>query len=99
MRALAPLLFAAALSCGGSGVTAYATEQSASGACDMPATTLTGTMPPGASCSTADVCAPACCNCQTGATSLSFNLSACEDGVCAQDDIVCEDAQNGSLCP
>ena len=99
MRTLLSMLAAAALSCGGSGITDYATEQSAMGACVMPPVTLTGTGAAGTGCNAGSACAPACCQCQIGGMSSSFELAACQDGVCAQDLVVCEDAENRTLCP
>jgi hypothetical protein len=99
MRNLLVVLAAAALSCGGTPTTQYLTEQTPAGACTNPPVTLTGTLGAGAGCSGASVCAPICCQCSLGTTDNSFTLAACQDGVCAQDEIVCEDAEDPSVCP
>ena len=63
--------------------------------CGSPPPTLSGQGGPGAPCGSAADCAPACCDCGSGAT--SWEAASCVEGACAGPDVSCG-RTSGAFC-
>ncbi len=85
-------LSAACQSASGLAFVSSGTDQS-NGTCPSVPDSLTGTAPPGASCTLATQCAPVCCTCANGSPS-QFLAAACVNEACAADGSVCAEAEN-----
>lgn len=66
------------------------------GSCPSAPQSLTGTLPPGATCSTPTECATFCCACKTGTN--HWLGAGCGD-TCADQNTVCNNVPSAAFCP